>query len=121
MQELDTFYAEFMGRTPPAQALAAGCRFYQANWFRFVGKTNEAKAAIVEAHELLLRAPAPAALEIRVAAQYVKIVTPTNPAGAEQLARETLAKLPDLDPEGWYNFGWLPSLHISYLDRTKKR
>ena len=120
MKELEGFYAEFMGRTPPAQAFAAGCRFYQANWFRFAGKLDKAEAAIVEAHELLLRAPAPAALEIRVAAQYVKIVAPTNPAGAEQLARETLAKLPDLDPEGWYNFGFLPGELSNILCRQDR-
>jgi serine/threonine protein kinase/tetratricopeptide (TPR) repeat protein len=107
MKELEGLYAEFMGRTPPAQAFAASCRFYQANWFVFAGKLDKAEAAIVEAHELLLRAPATAALEIRVAARYVRLVARTNPAGAEQVARETLAKIPALDPEARDDYGWL--------------
>ena len=74
MKELEGLYAEFMGRTPPAHVFAARCRCWQAKWLQFAGQSDQAEAAIVEAHELLLHAPAPAALEIRVAATYVRLV-----------------------------------------------
>ena len=99
MKELEGLHAEFMGRTPPAQAFAARCRSWQAHWLSFAGKTNQAEAAIGEARELLLRAPAPVALEIEVAIQYAAILGSSRPAEAEQFARETLAKLPSLDSE----------------------
>jgi tetratricopeptide (TPR) repeat protein len=99
MKELEGLYAEFMGRTPPARAFAARCRWQQAMWLSFAGKTNQAEAAIVEARELLLRAPAPALMEIQVAIQYAAILGSAHPAEAEQFARETLAKLPSLDSE----------------------
>jgi len=99
MKELESLYAEFMGRTPPAQAVAAACRSWQAHWLSFAGKTNQAVAAIVEARELLLRAPAPVAWEIQVAVRYAEILGWENPAQAERFARETLAKIPSLNPE----------------------
>lgn len=99
MKELEGLYAEFMRRTPPAPVSAARCRLSQVRWLSFAGKTNQAEAAIVEARELLLRAPAPVALEIQVAAKYVDLVGRTHPARAEQFARATLAKLPSLDSE----------------------
>jgi serine/threonine protein kinase len=99
MKELEGLYAEFMGRTPPALAFAAFCRSLQAQWLSFAGKTDQAEAAIGEARKLLLRAPAPVALEIRVAVQYVAILGSAHPPEAEQFARETLAKLPSLDSE----------------------
>lgn len=99
MKEVESFYAEFMGRTPPAQALAARCRWRQAHWLSFAGRTKQAEAAIVEARELLLRAAAPAALEIGVATQYMAMLGSTRPVEAERFARGTLAKLPSLDSE----------------------
>ncbi len=99
MKDLEGLYAEFMGRKPPAKEFAASCRYYQANWFGFASKTNEAKAAIVEAHELLLQALAPASLGLLVAAKYVEILGPTDPVRAEQVARENLGKPRCLDPE----------------------
>jgi serine/threonine protein kinase len=99
MKDLEGLYAEFMGRKPPAERFAASCRFYQANWFGFASKTNEAGAAIVEAHELLLHAPAPDSLGILVAAKYVEVLGPTDPVRAERVAREYLGKPRYLDPE----------------------
>ena len=98
-KDLEGLYAEFMERKPRAEGFAASCRFYQANWFGFVGKTKEAKAAIVEAHELLLHAPAPVSLGLLVAAKYVEIVGPTDPVRAEHVAGEHLGKPRYLDPE----------------------
>ena len=72
-------------------------------WARHSGATScwnaSAKAAIGEARQLLLRAPAPVTLEIQVATQYAAILGSAHPAEAEQFARETLAKLPSLDSE----------------------
>jgi len=99
MKDLEGLYAEFMGRKPPAEAFAASCRFYQANWFGFAGDTKEAESAIVEAHELLRHGPAPVPLGIRVAAKYVEVLGPTDPVRAEQVARENLGKPRCLDPE----------------------
>ena len=99
MKELEGLYAEFMRRTPPAQAFAAYCRSAQAQWLSFAGKTNQAEAAIVEARELLLRAPAPPFIEIPVATQYAAILGSARPAEAERFARETLGKIPSLNPE----------------------
>ncbi|MBC7853468.1 MAG: hypothetical protein IAF94_08535, partial [Pirellulaceae bacterium] len=99
MKDLEGLYAEFMGRKPPAEGFAASCRFYQANWFGFTSKTNEAEAAIVEAHELLLHAPASVSLGLLVAAKYVEVLGPTDPVRAEQVARENLGKPRCLDPE----------------------
>ena len=99
MKELEGLYAEFMGRTPPAQPLAARCRLCQAFWLSFAGRTNQAEAAIVEAHELLLHAAAPASLRIPVATTYVSLMGRANPARAEQVARESLGKLSALDAE----------------------
>ena len=107
MKELEGLYAEFMGRTPPARAFAARCRWQQAMWLSFAGKTNQAVAAIVEARELLLRAPAPTLIEIQVAIQYAAILGSARPAKAEQFARETLAKLPSLDSEVRDDYGKL--------------
>ncbi len=97
MKELEGLYAGFMGRTPPALVLAARCRLSQAVWLSFAGKTNQAEASIGEARELLLRAAAPAALELGTAIQYAAILGSSRPAEAEQFARETLAKFPSLD------------------------
>ncbi len=69
MRELDGLYAEFTGRTPPALEFAGSCQLWRARWYRSVGKTNEARVAIVEARELLLRAPASSTLGISVASQ----------------------------------------------------
>jgi hypothetical protein len=99
MKDLKGLHAEFIGRKPPAKGFAASCRFYQANWFGFAGKTSEAEAAIVEAHELLLHDPASISLGLLVAAKYVEIVGPTDPVRAEQVARENLGKPRYLDPE----------------------
>jgi hypothetical protein len=99
MKELEGLHAEFMGRTPPARASAAYCRSWQSYWLSFAGKTNEAEAAIVEARELLLQAPAPPFVEIQVAGLYAAIVGRTNPDRAERFARESLAKLSTLDPD----------------------
>jgi hypothetical protein len=99
MKELEGLYAEFMRRTPPAQAFAAYCRSAQAQWLSFAGKTNQAEAAIVEARELLLRAPAPLFIEIPVATQYAALLGNARPAEAERFARETLAKIPSLNSE----------------------
>jgi serine/threonine protein kinase len=99
MKELEGLYAEFMRRTPPAQAFAAYCRSAQAQWLSFAGKTNQAEAAIVEARELLLRAPAPLFIEIPVATQYAALLGSARPAEAERFARETLAKIPSLNSE----------------------
>ena len=99
MKELEVLYAEFMGRTPPARTFAARCRWWQAGWLGSAGRSDTAEAAIVEAHELLLHAPAPAALEIQVATRFAEIMAQANPARAEQVARETLAKMPDLAAE----------------------
>ncbi len=99
MKELEVLYAEFMGRTPPAQAFAARCRWWQAGWLESAGKSDTAEAAIVEARELLLRASAPVVWEIRVADKYVELAGRTHPARAEQVARETLAKIPALEAE----------------------
>jgi tetratricopeptide (TPR) repeat protein len=99
MKDLEGLYAEFMGRKPPAEGFAASCRFYQANWFGFASKTKEAEAAIVEAHELLLHAPAPVSLGILVAAKYVEVLGPTDPVRAERVAREYMGKPRCLDPE----------------------
>ncbi len=105
MKELEGLYAEFMRRTPPAPLSAARCRLQQAFWLSSAGKTNQAEAAIVEARELLLRAPAPVALEIEVAGKYASIVGRTQPARAEQVARESLGKLSTLGlgvPSGYW-------------------
>ena len=99
MKELEDLYAEFMGRTPPAQAFAAHCRWWQAYWLSFAGRTKEAEVAIMQAYKLLLDAPAPVAVRIKVATTYVNLVGRANPARAEQVARESLAKLPALDAE----------------------
>ena len=99
MKELEGLYAEFMRRTPPAPVSAARCRLWQSDWLSFAGKMNQAEAAIVEARELLLRAPAPVALEIEVAGKYASIVGRTQPALAEQVARESLGKLSTLDSD----------------------
>ncbi len=99
MKELEGLYAEFMSRTPPAPVSAARCRLWQAGWLSFAGKTNQAEVAIVEARELLLRAAAPVAWEIQVAATYVTLVGWTHPARAEQVARESLGKLSTLDSD----------------------
>jgi len=90
--QLEGFYADFMGRKPPAKEFAASCRLYQAEWFLACSKTNEAEAAIVEAHKLLPQAPASASLGLLVAAKYVEILGPTDPVRAEQVAREYLGK-----------------------------
>ena len=79
MKELEGLYAEFMGRTPPAQAFAARCRWWQAFWLSFAGRTKEAKVAIMQAHKLLLDAPAPASLRIRVATTYVSLMRTLPP------------------------------------------
>ena len=107
MKELEGVYAEFIGWTPPAARFAASCRLGQSFWLWFNGRTNQAEAAIVEAHELLLHAPAPAALEIAVAAHYVLCVGPSNPARAEQVALDRLAKLSALDAEARDDYGAL--------------
>jgi len=99
MKDLERLYAEFMGRKPPAKEFAASCRFYQAQWLGFAGRTNEAEAAIVEAHELLLHAPASASLGLLVADKYVEVVGPTDPVRAERVAFEYLGKPRYLDPE----------------------
>jgi serine/threonine protein kinase len=99
MKELEGLYAEFMGRTPPARVSAAYCRWQQVPWLSAFGQRDRAEAAIVEAHELLLHTAAPVALEIRVAAMYVRRMRRTHPARGEQVARETLAKIPALDAE----------------------
>lgn len=99
MKELEGLYAEFMSRTPPAPVSAARCRLWQAGWLSFAGKTNQAEVAIVEARELLLRAAAPVALEVQVAATYVTLVGWPHPARAEQVARESLGKLSTLDSD----------------------
>ncbi len=99
MKQLDALYAEFMGRSPPAQAFAARCRWWQAFWLSLAGRTNEAEAAIVEAHESLLHARVPVSVTIQVATTYVNLVGLANPARAEQVARDSLGKLSALDPE----------------------
>jgi len=99
MKDLERLYAEFMGRKPPATEFAASCRFYQAQWLGFVGRTNEAEAAIVEAHELFLQAPVSASLGLLVAGKYVEILGPTDPVRAERVAREYLGKPSYLAPE----------------------
>ena len=99
MRELEGLYAEFMGRKPPARLLAADCKSMQAGWLSFAGKLDQAEAAIVEARELLLHAPAPASMRIEVPTLYVRLVGRANPALAERVARESLGRLPGLDAE----------------------
>lgn len=99
LRELEGLYAEFMGRKPPARLLAADCKSMQADWLSFAGKLEQAEAAIVEARELLLRAPAPASMRIEVPTLYVRLVGRANPALAERVARESLGRLPGLDAE----------------------
>jgi hypothetical protein len=90
MKDLEGLYAEFMGRKPPAEGFAASCRFYQANWFGFAGKTKEAEAAIVEAHELLLHASAPVSLGIRVPLNTLKFWDQPIPRGPSRSPVKTL-------------------------------
>jgi tetratricopeptide (TPR) repeat protein len=55
MQELDAFYGEFMGRTPPAKNWAGACRFFQGQWFMTFQKPELAEERFAAAYALLPR------------------------------------------------------------------
>ncbi len=105
MKELDTLFAEFMGRTPPARKLAMMCRYYQGLRQSVSLRWDGAEAAFAEAYELR-----PANLQVgnwtyKLPAYYAAALSSRGkPARAEEIVRENLKWPPgtDLDAREGY-------------------
>jgi len=102
MQELDAFYGEFMGRTPPAKNWAGACRFYQGQWFMTFQKPELAEERFAAAYQLLPRNANDLSdyLEVHylLPAYYGQVLAGLGKfTRAEEVVRENLQLPPDAD------------------------